>query len=183
AEADIGGDLPPPEGEDSRHDRGSSTFQACFNRDTGVRSGRGDFAMVGRRTVRRPLMASLAAGLGVGLLFSVGLLSSSTRAAGPGGASGRREGGWRKGAALSFDFVDPALVLDPPTSDAPSLVAATWGVADATCAMLFRYPVSTPPVVRYDLVPEVAAGYPAVSRDGKTYTFTIRKGFRFSSSG
>jgi peptide/nickel transport system substrate-binding protein len=30
-------------------------------------------------------------------------------------------------------------------------------------------------------VPEVAAGYPAVSRDARTYTFTIRKGFRFST--
>src|SRR5262249_48851500 len=33
----------------------------------------------------------------------------------------------------------------------------------------------------YGLVPEAAAGYPAVSRDGKTYTFTIRDGFRFSN--
>jgi ABC-type transport system substrate-binding protein len=56
-----------------------------------------------------------------------------------------------------------------------------WGVEDATCAMLLRYPVSSPPVVRYNLVPEVATGYPAVSRDGKTYTFSIRKGFRFST--
>jgi ABC-type transport system substrate-binding protein len=56
-----------------------------------------------------------------------------------------------------------------------------WAVADATCAMLFRYPVSVPPVVHYDLVPEVATGFPALSRDGKTYTFTIRRGFRFST--
>ena len=33
----------------------------------------------------------------------------------------------------------------------------------------------------YRLVPEVATALPAVSRDGKTYTFTIRKGYRFST--
>jgi ABC-type oligopeptide transport system substrate-binding subunit len=32
----------------------------------------------------------------------------------------------------------------------------------------------------YRLVPEVAAAAPKVSRDGKTYTFTLRHGFRFS---
>ena len=30
-------------------------------------------------------------------------------------------------------------------------------------------------------MPEVATGYPAVSPDGRTYTFTIRKGYRFST--
>jgi ABC-type transport system substrate-binding protein len=30
-------------------------------------------------------------------------------------------------------------------------------------------------------VPEVAAGYPALSKDGRTYTFTIRPGYRFST--
>ena len=31
------------------------------------------------------------------------------------------------------------------------------------------------------VLPEVAAGLPVVSRDGKTYTFTIRTGFQFSN--
>ena len=31
------------------------------------------------------------------------------------------------------------------------------------------------------MVPEAAAGFPKVSADGRTYTFTIRKGFRFSN--
>jgi ABC-type transport system substrate-binding protein len=110
------------------------------------------------------------------LSFALGLLVAA--------AAGRpfaKDGGILVIAARSFDFIDPALVLDPPSTDAPSLVAATWGVADASCAMLLRYPVSSPPVVRYDLVPEVATALPALSRDGKTYMFTIRKGFRFST--
>jgi ABC-type transport system substrate-binding protein len=58
---------------------------------------------------------------------------------------------------------------------------ASVAVGDATCALLLRYPVAPPPIVRYDLVPEVATGYPAVSPDGKTYAFTVRKGYRFST--
>ena len=41
------------------------------------------------------------------------------------------------------------------------------------------YPDKPPPEA-YRLVPEVAAAYPRVSRDGKTWTFTLRSGFRFS---
>ena len=37
--------------------------------------------------------------------------------------------------------------------------------------------------MRYDLVPEVATEYPSVSRDGKTYTFTIRSGSPQIKSG
>ena len=47
--------------------------------------------------------------------------------------------------------------------------------------MLLRYPNVPPTGHDYSSVPEVAAGYPAVSSDGKAYTFTIRKGYRFST--
>jgi YVTN family beta-propeller protein len=46
----------------------------------------------------------------------------------------------------------------------------------ATCAKLVNYPDREPLRVE----PEVAAGLPAVSGDGKTYTLKIRRGFRFS---
>jgi ABC-type transport system substrate-binding protein len=121
-------------------------------------------------------VASLVLGLGMGVVVAAGLAPSDTS-----GAVRLKDGGILLIGTTAFDYIDPALVLDPPSTDAPSLVAATWGVADATCAMLLRYPVSSPPIVRYDLVPEVAAAMPALSRDGKTYTFTIRTGFRFST--
>ena len=47
------------------------------------------------------------------------------------------------------------------------------------CARLMNFP-DTPPPAALRLVPEVAAAYPRVSSDGKTYTFTLRSGFRFS---
>ncbi len=49
----------------------------------------------------------------------------------------------------------------------------------ATCAKLLRPPdESAPDGLR--IVPEVAAGKPTVSPDRRTYTFTIRQGYRFS---
>ena len=49
----------------------------------------------------------------------------------------------------------------------------------ATCAKLLNYP-DAPAPAGTRLIPEVAASLPARSPDGKTYTFTIRKGFAFS---
>ena len=37
-----------------------------------------------------------------------------------------------------------------------------------------------PPPEGYRLVPEVAAAYPRMSQGGRTWTFTLRTGFRFS---
>jgi peptide/nickel transport system substrate-binding protein len=121
---------------------------------------------------RKLLISSAVLALGLGLL--VAAASAGHRSA--------KEGGTLVIGAAAFAYIDPALVSDPVfSSPCGSCTTAMWGVADATCAMLLRYPVSAPPVVHYNLVPEVATGYPALSRDGKTYTFTIRKGFRFNT--
>ena len=49
----------------------------------------------------------------------------------------------------------------------------------ATCVELFNYP-DRPAPVGSRLVPEAAVARPTRSADGKSYTFTIRPGFRFS---
>jgi ABC-type transport system substrate-binding protein len=68
-----------------------------------------------------------------------------------------------------LDFIDPALSYTPQG----------WALLDTTCARLMAHP-DKPPPEGFRLVPEVAAAYPTISRDGKTYTFTVRSGFRFS---
>jgi peptide/nickel transport system substrate-binding protein len=67
------------------------------------------------------------------------------------------------------DFMDPALAFFPNS----------WELLYATCAKLVNYP-DRPGAEGARLVPEVAQALPAISDRGKTYTFTIRKGFRFS---
>ena len=72
-------------------------------------------------------------------------------------------------AAAGIDYMDPALASSPPG----------WALLDTTCARLLAYPDKRPPA-GFRLQPEVAAGSPARSADGKTYTFQLRTGFRFS---
>lgn len=70
--------------------------------------------------------------------------------------------------ASGIDYMDPALASSPPG----------WALLDTTCARLMSYP-DRPAPAGFRLQPEVATGFPRVSRDGKTYTFTLRSGFRF----
>jgi len=87
-----------------------------------------------------------------------------------GGAGSRPEAVKAGGIArfsTSHDFqTDPALYPDRK-------------INYATCAKLLNYP-DAPAPAGTRLVPEVAASIPARSHDGRTYTFTIRRGFAFS---
>ena len=71
-------------------------------------------------------------------------------------------------SSSGLDYVDPALASSVPG----------WAVLDTTCARLFAYPDKPPPEA-YRFKAEVATGV-RISRDRKTYTFTLRKDFRFS---
>src|SRR5262245_33309694 len=135
--------------------------------------------MAGMRTVRKPLVASLGAGLAMGLVVAAAFIPSNAGGATRSG-EGVADGGTLYVGVTNYDWIDPALTPGPNSAVSQSVFTVSWAVADATCALLFRYPVRPPPAVGYELVPEVAAGDPVVSRDGRTYTFTIRKGFRFS---
>jgi len=79
--------------------------------------------------------------------------------------SGRASGIARFTASEDFE-TDPALYPDRQ-------------ISYATCAKLLNYP-DAPAPAGSRLVPEVAASLPARSADGRTYTFTIRRGFAFS---
>jgi len=65
--------------------------------------------------------------------------------------------------------------IDPATD----YIHLGWQIAFATCAKLLNYPDRPAPEGSIP-EPEVARSPPLVSADRKTYTFTIRDGFRFS---
>ena len=67
------------------------------------------------------------------------------------------------------DFMDPALAYS----------LASWQLLYASCAKLVNYP-DKPPPAGSQVVPEVAQSMPKRSADRRTYTFEIRKGYRFS---
>jgi len=64
---------------------------------------------------------------------------------------------------------EPALSTDP----------GAYEIEFATCAKLLNYP-DKPTPEGWQLQQEVAAAMPTVSADGRTYTFRIRPGYRFS---
>ena len=67
---------------------------------------------------------------------------------------------------------------DPGPMD-PALGSGSEQLLYATCAQLVNYPEKPGPAGS-QLTPEVAQSLPARSPDGRTYTFKIRPGFRFS---
>lgn len=116
-----------------------------------------------RRTVH-PLFLSLATGSVCLLIFlQPGALGSTSRV----GAGGIFRISLAPQAGL--DNIDPALSFTVPG----------WALIDTTCARLMTYP-DKPPPAGFRVVPEVAAKPPKISRDLKTFTFTLRRGFRFS---
>jgi ABC-type transport system substrate-binding protein len=110
------------------------------------------------------------------LVAAVGALALLTIGAGhaahDGGSGAQQEGGIFRVAlhtSSGIDYMDPALASSPPG----------WALLDTTCARLMSYPDRRAPA-GFRLQPEVATDFPTVSRDGKSYTFRLRPGFRFS---
>jgi peptide/nickel transport system substrate-binding protein len=109
------------------------------------------------RDVRRVVLCAVALGAGVALL---------TTAATAG--TGQMKGGTLRIATPRDVTVDPALPGGPPE----------WMIAFATCAKLYSHP-DKPAPAGATVIPEVAQGFPMVSRDGKTQTIELKRTYRF----
>jgi ABC-type transport system substrate-binding protein len=110
----------------------------------------------------------IGAGLLVGAAFGGAAASAGPERAA--GSEAKRGGTLRVNLSTTdFEYLDPALAYDAPG----------WQVLYMTNLMLLNYP-DKPAPEGSRLVPDAAAGFPRVSRDGRTYTFTIRNGLRFS---
>jgi peptide/nickel transport system substrate-binding protein len=69
-----------------------------------------------------------------------------------------------------FDYVDPSLAY----------FSHSWNMMNASQLTLMYYPHSEGPAGKR-LTPMASKGMPNISKDGKTYTFTLEKGFKFSN--
>ena len=107
--------------------------------------------------------------IGVSLLAAAMLAGS---AAGGTQAAAKKQAG---GGSITvtnrsdFDYVDPGL----------SYFSHTWSMMSASQLTLLYYP-HVEGAAGGRLTPMASQGMPKVSNDGKTYTFTIKKGFKFS---
>jgi oligopeptide transport system substrate-binding protein len=117
--------------------------------------------------------------LSVAMLFvGAGLLAASA-VAGPSSSAGpqasdagkARVGGTLKHSlTVDIDYVDPALWYYVPS----------WTIGYATSAMLMNYPHAPAPRGSR-LTPEVAQGFPRISRNGLVYTFKLKSTYRLSN--
>jgi ABC-type oligopeptide transport system substrate-binding subunit len=107
---------------------------------------------------RRHLLSLALLAPGMALLVAAGIAAAT---------EAPRGGTLRVSRFSDVDHVDPALAYS----------TWSWQVAYATCAKLFNYP-DRPGVAGARLVPEVVDRY-IVSRDGRTYTFDLKRTFRF----
>src|SRR6266700_5765728 len=122
--------------------------------------------------MRKKLWFSVAAAaVGAGLIIAATATASSKVAAHPAKASVARAGGTIVSEITTdVDYVDPQL----------DYYSVGLERQYATAVKLMNYPDAEAPKGG-TVVPEVAAGLPVVSKGGKTYTFTIRPGFKFSN--
>jgi peptide/nickel transport system substrate-binding protein len=132
--------------------------------------------------MRRPglWLAVGALTAGVALLGAAGCGNSSSSTSSSGSSSTPSgqgvvphiDGGTLRAAMHGdIDFIDPALAY----------YQSSWQVEYATCVKLLNYPDKSGDAGKV-LTPEAASGLPAVSADGKTYTFTVPAGkYKFNT--
>ena len=82
--------------------------------------------------------------------------------------------GFRYGGTLQVGMAGASVQIDPQLA----YTSTSWWLEYATAAKLFNYPDRAGPAGGV-LQPEVVSSF-SVSRDGRTYTFTIRDRLHFS---
>ena len=123
---------------------------------------------------RRVRLWSLVALVGAALLVAAGCggTKSSSGTTGTTTTAAASGGTYVVELTTDIDYTDPAL----------DYLTTGWEIQYAVGCKLLNYPDRNG-AASSQLQPEVAAGLPKVSDGGKTYTFTIRKGYRFNTGG
>lgn len=119
---------------------------------------------------KKLLLALGLAALGASLMVAAAV-------AGPSSSTSASKSGVTKGGTLrlnvsntDYEYLDPALAYD----------SIGWATIYAVNMQLLNYPDKPAAAGGNQLVPEAATAFPIVSKDGKTYTFTVKSGLKFS---
>jgi ABC-type oligopeptide transport system substrate-binding subunit len=88
--------------------------------------------------------------------------------AGLAGPHAKKGGTLRVSGTFELDSVDPALAY----------LADSWWLEFATCAKLYNNPDKPAPEGTI-VIPEVAKGFPKLSKDGETQTIELKRAYRF----
>jgi ABC-type oligopeptide transport system substrate-binding subunit len=122
--------------------------------------------------MHRRLMLSIAMLVIGASLIAATATAGSSGASGPQASSGpaQKGGTFRYSLDTDIDYVDPALAY----------YTISWQIAYGVHSMLMNYP-DAPAPRGSRLVPEVSRGMPKISKDGKTYTFSLKNTYRFSN--
>jgi peptide/nickel transport system substrate-binding protein len=119
---------------------------------------------------RRFWFSIVAATVGTGLLLAAGFASPASSKPQAAGKSEARGGTLRIDSRSDYDYIDTSLAY----------FSHSWQSLNATNLKLLSFP-DKEGAAGSRMRPEAAAGLPTVSRDGKTYTFTVKRGFKFSN--
>jgi peptide/nickel transport system substrate-binding protein len=117
----------------------------------------------------RFLFSIVMAAVGTGLLLAAGFAQPASSKPQAAGQTEARGGTLRLDQATDFDYIDTSLAY----------FTHSWQVLNATQLKLLSFP-DLEGAAGSRMRAEAATGFPKVSKDGKTYTFTVKKGFKFS---
>lgn len=123
---------------------------------------------------KRLWLSVVAVAIGTALLVAAGFASPAQSSTSGANASfaGAKKGGTLKlnMSSSDVDYIDPALAY----------YQLSWDILYITCRPLLNYP-DKPAPAGSRLLPDGAAAFPKVANRGKTYTFKIRRGMKFSN--
>jgi ABC-type oligopeptide transport system substrate-binding subunit len=119
---------------------------------------------------KRVWLSVVALAIGASLLVAAGFASPASSKTSAPAKNGAKGGTLQIDLTSDFDFIDPAL----------SYFSHGWQMEYATNCKLLSFPDKEANAGGTKVSPEVATALPAVSRDGKTYTFTLKSTYKFA---
>ena len=114
-------------------------------------------------------LSGAMAALGAAMLVAAAFAGTASSKSNQPSASGQKKGGTMNinASGTDVDYIDPSLAYG----------TLSWQILDSVCTKLMYYP-DKPDPVGAKLAPDGAVGFPSVSKDGKTYVFTVKSGIK-----